>query len=135
MRGREGCECVYSQTFTLQDDVIYQLPLLLLQSLGSPHVRPLQEGWQQRSVKAQKYQPASSWRASEHRQLFHYGANNTVETADIAFNNAVFKSLHSSAVCVCVFNLINANVCATTHICILKVQNSIDGQVSSRGRF
>lgn len=37
---------------------------------------------------------------SEHRQLFHYEANNTVERADIAFNNAVFKSPHvSAAVC------------------------------------
>lgn len=71
---------------------------------------------------------------SEHRQLFHYEANNTVERADIAFNNAVFKSPRVSAA-VRVFSLINANVCATTHICILKVQNSIYRQVSSQGSF
>lgn len=84
--------------------------------------------------KSPENQPGRDWRMSEHWQLFHYGANKTVEKADIAFNNAAFESPRVSAA-VRVFSLINANGCATTHICILKVQNSIYRQVSSQGRF
>lgn len=68
--------------------------------------------------KSPENQLGRDWRISEYQQIFHYEATNTVERADIAFNNAVFKSPPVSAA-VRVFSLINANVCATTHICIL----------------
>lgn len=70
--------------------------------------------------KSPENQLGRNWRMSEYRQIFHYEALR----ADIAFNNAVFKSPPVSAA-VRVFSLINANVCATTHICIISAEFNI----------